>query len=61
MTTQQEFYTYYKTLPVSDLERPSLIKWQILPVVQDKRTQIQQFYADALVALQQARAERAAS
>jgi hypothetical protein len=62
MTMEQEFYAYYKTLPIQDLDRRlSLIKTQLLPAVQNKRAQVQQFYADALEALQQARAEREAS
>jgi hypothetical protein len=62
MTTPQEFYAYYKTLPTPDLERRlTLIRRQILPAIQNNRTQVQQFYADALAALQKARAEREAS
>lgn len=62
MTTRQAFYAYYKTLPTPDLERRlGLITGQILPAIQDKRAQVRQFYADALAALQQARAEREGS
>jgi len=61
MRTRQEFYAYYKILPTLDMKRQlALIKWQVLPVFQDRRIQVQQFDAGTLEALQQARAEREA-